>query len=76
VAALAQRGRPVRLDLPCVTDPGAAGAALDVVLAAVAAGVLTPEEAEPLGRFIAHRVAVLDVADLAVRIEALEASGE
>jgi hypothetical protein len=51
-----RRGRPVRLDLPPVDDPKGAVAAGEAVLAALAAGEITPEEAVAVGRLIEAHV--------------------
>ena len=68
-----RRGRPVQLDLPSVTGPKGAVAAGEAVLAAVAAGEVTPEEAAAVGRLIEAHVRAIEVHEIEVRLTALEA---
>ena len=71
-----RRGRPVRLDLPPVSGPGAAVAASEAVLLAVAEGRLTAEEAAGLGGVIAAHVRALEAHELERRIVELEKRAE
>jgi hypothetical protein len=67
-----RKDRPVPFTLPkmeCADDAVVAGAAL---LAAVAAGELTPMEANELGRLVESYAKALEVSDLARRLDRLE----
>jgi uncharacterized protein DUF5681 len=67
-----RRGRPLRLDLPSVETATDLPAALGAVTRAVAAGEITPEEAQAMaGLLEAHRRAI-ETAELAARVAALE----
>ncbi len=47
-----RRDRPVRLPLPAISQPSDVADALDAIVAAVAAGEITPGEAVELGKFM------------------------
>lgn len=68
-----RKGREVALELPPMQQAADLPRALGAIADAAAAGSITPDEAQALaGVFEAHRRAI-DTADLAARVEALEA---
>jgi hypothetical protein len=67
-----RRGHPVHLKLPDIGDAAGLMAAHAAVLRAVAAGKLTPEEAEPLSAMLAAHLRVVESVGLEVRINAIE----
>jgi hypothetical protein len=72
--APARKDAPVSFDLPVIQSPEDTVAASSAVLAAVAAGGLTPDEAgRVMALLTAHR-AIIETTELAARITALEAS--
>jgi hypothetical protein len=64
---------PVKLPLPKIKDPQDLIKAMAAVLAAVAAGELTPTEAAPLGQLLEFMRRSIEVNDLDARLEQLEA---
>ncbi len=66
-----RRGRPVYLPEIAKLD---VAASFEAVQDALAAGRLSPEEAEAVGRLLAGRLQAVETADLAERIAALEAA--
>jgi hypothetical protein len=69
----ARKGRPVALALPAMQAAADLPAALGAVVAAVAAGELTPDEGAAVGAILeAHRRSI-ETADLEQRVAALEA---
>ncbi len=70
----ARRGRPVLLpDLPGIERPADMVRALGAVAEAVAGGVITPEEGAAVTSVLEAQRRAIETADLAQRIEALEA---
>lgn len=68
-----RKGREVALDLPPMQQAADLPRALGAVADAVAAGAITPDEGQAVAAVLeAHRRAI-DTADLAARVEALEA---
>jgi hypothetical protein len=67
-----RRGRPVHLKLPDIGDAAGLMAAHAAVLRAVAAGKLTPEEAEPLSAMLAAHSRVVENVELEARMKAIE----
>ena len=68
-----RRGRPVRLDLPSIVSAADLARALGAVVAAVAAGELTPEEAASVGTVLEAQRRAIELRELKRRIAALEA---
>jgi hypothetical protein len=64
--------RPVSSQLPSITSAKDAAAIVSSVLAAVAAGEMTPADAAELGRLIDSYVKAYETAELAERLERLE----
>jgi hypothetical protein len=67
-----RKGRPISVVIPAVTD---AKSVLDVhaeIMRAVAAGELTPDEAEPICSMLTARVKLIETVEIAARLEALE----
>lgn len=70
----ARNGRPVALpDLPSMTTASDLVAALGTVAQAVAAGTITPDEGQAVAAILDAQRRAIEVADLAARIERLEA---
>lgn len=75
-----ERLAPVRKDVPIIVDLPAIQTAADTVtassalLAAVAAGEITPDEAGRVMTLLTAHRAIVDTADLAERLAALEAA--
>lgn len=69
----ARKDRPIRFALPEITGPRDLTKASAALLAAVAAGDITPSEAAELGRLIDAHVKAVEAADFAERLAALEA---
>jgi hypothetical protein len=67
-----RRGSPVRLDLPPVGDAAGLIAAQTALLAAVAAGEVTPEEAQSISALLENQRRAIETHDFARRLEALE----
>ena len=68
----ARRDRPVNFDLPPINNAQDAAATVSAVLAATAAGEITPADAGEIGKLIESFVKAFEVAELAERIEQLE----
>jgi hypothetical protein len=68
----ARRGRPVRFDLPAVTTAADLISALGAVLAAVAAGELTPEEGQAVAALVEAKRRAIEITELEGRVAALE----
>jgi hypothetical protein len=68
----ARRDRPVNFDLPLINNAQDAAATVSAVLAATAAGEITPADAGEIGKLIESFVKAFEVAELAERIEQLE----
>lgn len=69
----ARKDRPIRFQLPEINGPKDLTRASAALLAAVAAGDITPSEAAELGRLIDAHVKAVEAADFAERLAALEA---
>jgi len=69
------RDRPVEFELPKIEKAADAAAASSAVLAACAAGELSPSEATEFMRLIATHVQTVEVAELEQRIADLENRG-
>jgi hypothetical protein len=67
-----RKDRPVTFDLPPIKSAGDAAAVGSAVLAAVAAGELTPSDAAEIGKLIDSYVKAFETAELAERLERLE----
>jgi hypothetical protein len=67
-----RKDRPVTFDLPPIKGAGDAAAVTSAVLAAVAAGELTPSDAAEIGKLIDSYVKAFETAELAERLERLE----
>lgn len=70
-----RKDRPVPFTLPPIATAADLPKATSALLAAVAAGDLTPSEAAELGKLVDAHVKAVEAADLAVRIAALEQQG-
>ena len=68
----ARRDRPVSFDLPPINNAQDAAATVSAVLAAVAAGEVTPADAGEISKLIEVFAKVYETAELAERIEQLE----
>lgn len=68
----ARRGRPVSIELPPVETPGDLVTALGAVVAAVAAGELSPEEGDAVASILDAKRRAIETIDVIARIEALE----
>ena len=68
----ARRGRMIRIRLPRVGAPADLAEAVASVVAECAAGRITTEEAVAVGELLALQGKVLELTDLAQRVEALE----
>jgi hypothetical protein len=66
------RGRPLRLELPGITNPTDVVTASAAVVAAVAEGRISPEEGQAVSAVIEIQRRAIETAELAARIEALE----
>jgi hypothetical protein len=66
------RDRPIQFDLPGATDSQGIAADFSVLLAGLRAGQLTPAEAESIARVLETMARVMNLEDLACRVEALE----
>ena len=67
-----RRDRPVSFALPPIESAQDAAATVSAVLAAVAAGDLTPADAGEISKLIEAYVKAFETAELAERIERLE----
>lgn len=68
-----RRERPIMFDLPSVSSAADHPAALVSVLEAVAAGDLTPSEAQAFSAVLREHRTAIETAELASRLDALEA---
>lgn len=69
----ARKDRPIRFQLPEINGPKDLTRASAALLAAVAAGDITPSEAAELSRLIDAHVKAVEAADFAERLATLEA---
>jgi hypothetical protein len=67
-----RKDRPVTFTLPPITSAQDAAATVSAVLAAVAAGDLTPADAGEISKLIEAYVKAFETAELAERLERLE----
>jgi hypothetical protein len=67
-----RRGHPVHLKLPEIGDAASLMAAQAALLRAVAAGKLTPEEAEPLSAMLGAYLKTVEAVDIDRRLRDLE----
>jgi Family of unknown function (DUF5681) len=67
-----RKDRPVSFELPSITSAKDAAAVVSSVLAAVAAGEMTPTDAAEVGKLIDSYVKSYETAELAERLERLE----
>lgn len=72
--APARKARHIRFDLPAIESPTDAVRANAALVAAVAAGELTPSEATEMSRLVDNVTRALETTDLAARIARLEES--
>lgn len=70
--APARRDNPVRFDLPAINSPADAAKASAAILAAVAAGELTPSEADQVSKVVDTFVRALEAHEFEKRLQALE----
>jgi hypothetical protein len=68
----ARRGRPVQFTLPVVVTTADLVAALGAILAAVAAGELTPDEGAAVAGLIESKRKAIEIVELEARVAALE----
>jgi uncharacterized protein DUF5681 len=69
-----RRGRPVRFSLPALDTAGDLPKALSAVLAAVAEGSLTPDEAVSLAQIVEVRRRAIELVEIEARLAVLEQS--
>jgi hypothetical protein len=67
-----RKDRPVTFTLPAITSAQDAAATVSAVLAAVAAGEITPADAGEISKLIEAYVKAFETAELAERLERLE----
>ncbi len=72
----ARRGRPIRLNLPPVKTSAELSAAVAVLVAEVASGTLTSEEAAGVASLLGLQGKVLELVDIEARVRALEQKAE
>ena len=71
-----RKGRPTPLDLPPVRSAADLTAATGALIAAMADGTLSPEEAQAASAVLQTHRAALETAELEARVAALEAARE
>jgi hypothetical protein len=71
-----RRNRPLNLDLPAIETLADASAAVSKVIASMAAGELTPDEAGSVIALVDAKRRILVDVDLEARVAALEAGAE
>lgn len=67
-----RRERPLTFDLPTIASAADHPAALGAILASVAAGELTPGEAQAFAGIMAEQRKAIETAEIAARLDALE----
>jgi hypothetical protein len=67
-----RRGRPVRWNLPEISDAASVMDAQADLLRNVAAGKLTPEEAEPISAMLGAHLKTIETVDIDRRLRELE----
>ncbi|HEX2528690.1 MAG TPA: DUF5681 domain-containing protein [Geminicoccus sp.] len=70
-----RKGRPVRLDLPAIHSAQDVAQGMTQVIAAMAAGQLSPDEAQAVVAVLERRQRVVELVELEARIAALEQEG-
>lgn len=68
----ARKGRPIRLNLPAIGTAADIAKAMSIVVAEMAAGNITPEEADSVSAILNTQARALELRDLELRIQALE----
>jgi hypothetical protein len=68
----ARRDRPVSFSLPAIETASDASRAIGAILAAVAAGDVTPGEAEAVAKIVETHIRTLEASDFERRLVALE----
>lgn len=68
----AQKGRPVRLDLPAITSAADVVTAIGIVADAVGAGTLTPDEGQAVAAVLEAKRKAIETVELEARVTALE----
>ncbi len=71
-----RKGRAVPFDLPAMRSAADAVTAVGAIAEAVAAGELTPDEGQAVAAIVESHRRTIETADLAARLEALEAARE
>ncbi len=72
----ARRGRPIVLDLPALNTAGGLAQAMGAVVAAVAGGILTPEEGHGVAALLELQRKAIETEDIAVRVATLEQAAQ
>ena len=67
-----RKGRPIELELPAITSTEDLAPAFGALVAALARGDVTPDEAQTVGTLLEQHRRVLETADLERRVKALE----
>jgi hypothetical protein len=67
-----RKDRPVTFDFPKINTAAEAATTLSAILAAVAAGEITPGEASEIAKLVDSYVRAVEATELAARIERLE----
>ena len=67
-----RKDRPVTFDFPIITTAAEAAATMSAILAAVAAGDVTPAEGSEVAKLVDSYVRAVEATELAARIERLE----
>jgi len=67
-----RRGRAIAIDLPRIDTPADLAVAHSAVIAAVAAGDLTPEEGQSMSDILEGKRRAIEITELEARIAALE----
>ena len=68
----ARKDRPVSLEMPTINTAEDAKAASAVLLAAVAAGSLTPSEAAEIGKLVDSYLKAIETTEVLARLDKLE----
>ena len=69
-----RKGRPVEIDLPPVGDTAGLVAAQAAVVAAMARGQITPDEAHLIGELLERQRHIIEIHDHALQIEEIKAA--
>lgn len=73
--APARRDSPIRFAMPAIESAGEASKVMSALLAAVAAGEITPSEAEQVAKIVSAFVSTLEASEFEARLRALEERG-